>query len=188
MIERFLPYTQGRPAVRARTTWPSRQATRRRSPASPRAAPNSLAELLRPARRGCPVSARPCRARAGTQGRGLTWAGRWRGWPTGRSAGIRYASSAWATSGDELREVSGGPACAQQAEIDNALTVLGDQVGATLTAPWSHTVLAAARLPGAAALPPPWARPSASRCRARTRWSHGGAWSRPGRGCCWDVR
>ena len=46
---------------------------------------------------------------------------------------------------DELREVSGGPAGAQQAEIDNALTALGDQVGATLTPPWSRTVQTAAR-------------------------------------------
>ena len=46
---------------------------------------------------------------------------------------------------DELREVSGGPAGAQQAEIDNALTALGDQVTATLTPPWAHTVQTAAR-------------------------------------------
>src|ERR1022692_4247397 len=46
---------------------------------------------------------------------------------------------------DELREVSGGPAGAQQAEIDNALTALGDQVAATLTPPWARTVQTAAR-------------------------------------------
>ncbi len=46
---------------------------------------------------------------------------------------------------DELREVSAGPAGAQQAEIDNALTALGDQVGTALPQPWSHTVRAAAR-------------------------------------------
>jgi GTP-binding protein EngB required for normal cell division len=46
---------------------------------------------------------------------------------------------------DELREVSAGPAGAQQAEIDNAITTLGDQVGADLPAPWSSTVRTAAR-------------------------------------------
>jgi GTP-binding protein EngB required for normal cell division len=46
---------------------------------------------------------------------------------------------------DELREVAAGPAGAQQAEIDNAITALGDQVGAALPQPWSHTVRAAAR-------------------------------------------
>ena len=46
---------------------------------------------------------------------------------------------------DELRQVSAGPAGAQQAEIDNALTALGDQVGAALPQPWSHTVRTAAR-------------------------------------------
>jgi GTP-binding protein EngB required for normal cell division len=46
---------------------------------------------------------------------------------------------------DELREVSAGPAGAQQAEIDNAITALGDQVGADLPAPWSSTVRTAAR-------------------------------------------
>ncbi|HEY2128944.1 MAG TPA: GTPase [Streptosporangiaceae bacterium] len=55
---------------------------------------------------------------------------------------------------EELRGVSGGPAGAQQAEIDNALTVLGDQIGPTLPKPWSQTVRAAARsrrdeIPGA---------------------------------------
>jgi hypothetical protein len=46
---------------------------------------------------------------------------------------------------EELRQVSAGPAGAQQAEIDNALTALGDQVGAALPEPWSHTVRTAAR-------------------------------------------
>ncbi len=55
---------------------------------------------------------------------------------------------------EELRGVSAGPAGAQQAEIDNALTVLGDQIGPTLPKPWSQTVRAAARsrrdeIPGA---------------------------------------
>jgi len=55
---------------------------------------------------------------------------------------------------EELRGVSAGPAGAQQAEIDNALTALGEQVGPTLPKPWSETVRAAARsrrdeIPGA---------------------------------------
>jgi GTPase SAR1 family protein len=55
---------------------------------------------------------------------------------------------------EELRGVSAGPAGAQQAEIDNALTALGDQIGPTLPKPWSQTVRAAARsrrdeIPGA---------------------------------------
>ncbi len=55
---------------------------------------------------------------------------------------------------EELRGVSAGPAGAQQAEIDNALTVLGDQIGPTLPKPWSQTVRVAARsrrdeIPGA---------------------------------------
>jgi GTPase SAR1 family protein len=55
---------------------------------------------------------------------------------------------------EELRGVAAGPAGAQQAEIDNALTVLGDQIGPTLPKPWSQTVRAAARsgrdeIPGA---------------------------------------
>ena len=55
---------------------------------------------------------------------------------------------------DELRGISGGPAGAQQAEIDNALTAIGEQVGPALPEPWSHTVRVAARskqeeIPGA---------------------------------------
>ena len=55
---------------------------------------------------------------------------------------------------EELRGVSAGPAGAQQAEIDNALTALGEQVGPALPKPWSETVRAAARsrrdeIPGA---------------------------------------
>jgi GTP-binding protein EngB required for normal cell division len=55
---------------------------------------------------------------------------------------------------EELRGVSAGPAGAQQAEIDNALTALGDQIGPALPKPWSQTVRAAVRsrrdeIPGA---------------------------------------
>ena len=55
---------------------------------------------------------------------------------------------------EELRGISGGPAGAQQAEIDNALTAIGEQIGPTLPLPWSNTVRMAARskreeIPGA---------------------------------------
>ena len=55
---------------------------------------------------------------------------------------------------EELRGISGGPAGAQQAEIDNALTAIGEQIGPTLPLPWSNTVRVAARskrdeIPGA---------------------------------------
>jgi GTP-binding protein EngB required for normal cell division len=55
---------------------------------------------------------------------------------------------------EELRGVTAGPGGAQQAEIDNALTAVGDQIGSALPEPWSQTVRAAARsraeqIPGA---------------------------------------
>ena len=55
---------------------------------------------------------------------------------------------------EELRGISGGPAGAQQAEIDNALTAIGEQIGPALPVPWSQTVRDAARskrdqIPGA---------------------------------------
>jgi GTP-binding protein EngB required for normal cell division len=55
---------------------------------------------------------------------------------------------------DELRSVTAGPSGAQQAEIDNALTTVADQVGPPLPSPWSQTVRAATRsmaseIPGA---------------------------------------
>jgi 50S ribosome-binding GTPase len=55
---------------------------------------------------------------------------------------------------EELRGVSAGPAGAQQAEIDNALTTAGEQIAPGLPKPWSQTVRAAARsrrseIPGA---------------------------------------
>ncbi len=40
----------------------------------------------------------------------------------------------------ELRDVTAGPAGAQQAEIDNALTQLADKVSPALPRPWSRTV------------------------------------------------
>ncbi|HVB44994.1 MAG TPA: YfjP family GTPase [Streptosporangiaceae bacterium] len=46
---------------------------------------------------------------------------------------------------NDLRSVTAGPAGAQQAAIDNALTALGDQIGEPLPDPWSDTVRAAAR-------------------------------------------
>ncbi|MHB1431648.1 MAG: GTPase [Streptosporangiaceae bacterium] len=45
----------------------------------------------------------------------------------------------------ELRQVTAGPSGAQQAEIDNALTSLADQVAGPLPSPWSRTVRAALR-------------------------------------------
>jgi GTP-binding protein EngB required for normal cell division len=54
----------------------------------------------------------------------------------------------------ELRGVTAGPSGAQQAEIDNALTELADEVSPGLPKPWSHTVRTAIRsragdIPGA---------------------------------------
>jgi hypothetical protein len=46
---------------------------------------------------------------------------------------------------EELRTITAGPSGAQQAEIDNALTRLADEVGPSLPKPWSGTVRAAAR-------------------------------------------
>ena len=46
---------------------------------------------------------------------------------------------------DELRGVTAGPAGAQQAEVDNAITRLADEVGQPLPEPWSQTVRDAAR-------------------------------------------
>ncbi len=46
---------------------------------------------------------------------------------------------------EELRSSSAGPAGAQQAEIDNAITAIGDQIGPALPKPWSATVRTAAR-------------------------------------------
>jgi GTP-binding protein EngB required for normal cell division len=46
---------------------------------------------------------------------------------------------------NDLRSVTAGPAGAQQAEIDNALTDLGTELAEPLPVPWSHTVKAAVR-------------------------------------------
>ena len=46
---------------------------------------------------------------------------------------------------DELRSVTAGPSGAQQAEIDNALTVVADAASQPLPAPWSRTTREAAR-------------------------------------------
>ncbi len=45
----------------------------------------------------------------------------------------------------ELRDVAAGPTGAQQAEIDNALTRVADELAPPLPRPWSRTVMAAAR-------------------------------------------
>jgi GTPase Era involved in 16S rRNA processing len=46
---------------------------------------------------------------------------------------------------NDLRSVTAGPAGAQQAEIDNALTDLSDELADGLPTPWSHTVRSAVR-------------------------------------------
>ena len=46
---------------------------------------------------------------------------------------------------NDLRSVTAGPAGAQQAEIDNALTDLGGELADELPKPWSHTVRTAVR-------------------------------------------
>jgi len=46
---------------------------------------------------------------------------------------------------EELRTVTAGPSGAQQAEIDNALTVVADAASQPLPAPWSRTTREAAR-------------------------------------------
>jgi GTP-binding protein EngB required for normal cell division len=46
---------------------------------------------------------------------------------------------------DELREVAAGPSGAQQADIDNSLTQVADQITPGLPGPWSRTVRAAVR-------------------------------------------
>jgi GTP-binding protein EngB required for normal cell division len=46
---------------------------------------------------------------------------------------------------NDLRSVTAGPAGAQQAEIDNALTDLGGELADKLPKPWSHTVKTAVR-------------------------------------------
>jgi GTP-binding protein EngB required for normal cell division len=45
----------------------------------------------------------------------------------------------------DLRNMTAGPSGAQQAEIDNAITKLADQIGQPLPAPWSRTTRAAVR-------------------------------------------
>jgi GTP-binding protein EngB required for normal cell division len=46
---------------------------------------------------------------------------------------------------NDLRSITAGPSGAQQAEIDNALTEFGDQLGGPLPKPWSQTVRTAVR-------------------------------------------
>jgi hypothetical protein len=45
----------------------------------------------------------------------------------------------------ELKSIAAGPSGAQQADIDNALTELADELGGTLPKPWSQTVRSAVR-------------------------------------------
>ncbi len=46
---------------------------------------------------------------------------------------------------NDLRSVTAGPAGAQQAEIDNALTDLGNELAEPLAEPWAHTVRSTVR-------------------------------------------
>jgi GTP-binding protein EngB required for normal cell division len=86
-------------------------------------------------------------------------AGEYVGWPiaslAGRLPGRNRARKGglWNIAG-QLRSLAAGTADAQPAEIDNALTALGSDVGARLPVPWSSTVYSAARsradaIPGA---------------------------------------
>jgi GTP-binding protein EngB required for normal cell division len=85
-------------------------------------------------------------------------AGEYIGWPaatlTRRLMGSRARKMGLATIVTQLRELVSGTTDAQPAEIDNALTALGADVGARLPRPWSRTVFSAARsradaIPGA---------------------------------------
>jgi GTP-binding protein EngB required for normal cell division len=65
------------------------------------------------------------------------------GWPLGRlTARLRGARP---TSARKLLAGDAGVAQAQQADVDNAITVFADEVGSLLPEPWSRTVRAAAR-------------------------------------------
>jgi len=65
------------------------------------------------------------------------------GWPPGRlTARLRGARP---TSARKLLAGDADVAQAQQADIDNAITVFADEVGSSLPEPWSRTVRAAAR-------------------------------------------
>jgi GTP-binding protein EngB required for normal cell division len=86
-------------------------------------------------------------------------AGEYIGWPIATlAARLRgrnrvRKTGLWNIAG-QLRSLAAGTADAQPAEIDNALTAFGAEVGARLPAPWSRTVYAAARsradaIPGA---------------------------------------
>jgi GTP-binding protein EngB required for normal cell division len=86
-------------------------------------------------------------------------AGEYIGWPIATlAARVRghnrvRKTGLWNIAG-QLRSLAAGTADAQPAEIDNALTAFGAEVGAQLPAPWSRTVYTAARsradaIPGA---------------------------------------
>jgi hypothetical protein len=72
------------------------------------------------------------------------------GWPVaafarrlpGRNPARKMAP--WNIAG-QLHDLAAGPRQAQPAEVDNALTALGDEISARLPVPWSRTVYAAVR-------------------------------------------
>jgi GTP-binding protein EngB required for normal cell division len=118
------------------------------SPAAPlNAVPDGTVELLTEAfARAAGVPAVGESLRSARELRALDYVGWPVGWLAERVTGHDPARKVrlgklWA----ELRSVTAGPSGAQQAEIDNALTVLADKVGPPLPLPWSQTVRTAAR-------------------------------------------
>jgi GTP-binding protein EngB required for normal cell division len=77
-------------------------------------------------------------------------AGEYIGWPIASLATHlrgrnRVRKTGLGNLAGQLRSLAGGTADAQPAEIDNALTAFGAEIGPRLPAPWSHTVYSAAR-------------------------------------------
>ncbi|HEY2577464.1 MAG TPA: GTPase [Streptosporangiaceae bacterium] len=77
-------------------------------------------------------------------------AGEYVGWPAASLAGRLHSRNRVRKMGlsniaGQLRSLAAGTADAQPAEIDNALTTLGTEVGSRLPLPWSRTVFTAAR-------------------------------------------
>jgi hypothetical protein len=77
-------------------------------------------------------------------------AGEYVGWPAASLARRLHSRNRVRKMGlsniaGQLRSLAAGTADAQPAEIDNALTALGTEVGSRLPLPWSRTVYTAAR-------------------------------------------
>ena len=123
---------------------------------SSRAVPEDTANLLVGAfSRAAGVAAVGDSLRSARELRAMDYVGWPIGWLVERVTGHDPArkvrlGSLW----EELRSVTAGPSGAQQAEIDNALTAVADQIGPPLPRPWSQAVRSAARssareIPGA---------------------------------------